>query len=68
MRITTTDGKVYDRPDMCGYCEMTTGGQHQWNCPAFPPEQKAYLVEIKTNVRIFKYDDEGNFIKELENG
>ena len=35
MRITTTDGQEYITPDMCGYCEMDTGGEHQANCPCY---------------------------------
>jgi len=35
MRITTTDGQKYILPDMCIYCQMTTGGEHQLNCPLY---------------------------------
>lgn len=66
MRITTTDGNDCEFPDMCGYCAITTGGRHQSNCPAFPPIHKQYEVGVDiSKVRVFKYDDEGNFIKEL---
>ena len=37
MYYSFSDGTTFDIPDMCGYCELTTGGQHQWNCLAFPP-------------------------------
>ena len=26
--------------DMCGYCNMTTGGQHEPHCPCFEPLQR----------------------------
>jgi len=66
MRITTTDRRVNDYPNMCGYCEITTGGQHQGNCPLFQLQiPRVHLLETNRRIRIFKYDDEGNFIKEL---
>jgi len=34
MKYITTDGKEYDFPEMCPYCEMNTGG-HQFNCPLY---------------------------------
>ena len=49
MKITTADGQVYERPDMCGYCTITTGGFHQWNCPAFPQILKLYEVGVDTS-------------------
>ena len=51
--------------DMCGYCQMTTGGQHQPNCPLFQPQGKWQPELSKPRVRIFKYDDNGSFIKEI---
>ena len=33
MRITTTDGQDYEMPDMCSCCLITTGGEHEANCP-----------------------------------
>jgi len=67
MRITATDGIDYEHPDMCPYCNITTGGQHQWNCPAFPPFRKLYEVGVDiSKIRILKCDDEGNFIKEIK--
>jgi len=66
MRISTTDGKVTERPDRCGFCEITTGGLHQINCPAFPPEVKRYEQDgQKVKIKILKYDDDGKFVKEL---
>ena len=35
MRFVTTDGKDYVMPDQCGYCNITTGGEHQSHCPLF---------------------------------
>jgi len=32
MRITTTDGQNYVIPDMCADCQITTAGEHEWNC------------------------------------
>ena len=33
MRFSTTDGRVWDTPDMCGYCQLDTAGNHQSHCP-----------------------------------
>ncbi len=33
MEQTITSGEVISAPDMCGYCCMSTGGQHEANCP-----------------------------------
>lgn len=40
MRITVTDGKVIEYPDMCACCELTTGGGHQPHCPLFQQSQQ----------------------------
>ena len=37
MRFNTTDGKVWDTPDMCGYCQLDTAGNHQSYCPLSQP-------------------------------
>ena len=37
-------GRIYDYPDMCGYCEMTTGRQHQCKCPLFQPIGKFGII------------------------
>ena len=77
MHYSFTNGRVLDIPDMCGYCEITTGGYHQLNCPAFPPIHKLYEgvkniekhifgQHIREAIRIIKYDDKGNFIKEIQ--
>ena len=33
MYFSTTDGKETCKPDMCAHCNLSTGGQHQQNCP-----------------------------------
>lgn len=33
MRFSTTDGRVWDVPDMCSYCQLDTAGNHQPHCP-----------------------------------
>ena len=33
MHFSTTDGGKWDISDMCAYCSMTTGGQHEAQCP-----------------------------------
>ena len=35
MHFSTSDGKECDVPDMCGFCDMDTGGNHQPNCPLY---------------------------------
>jgi len=37
MRITTTDGKVIEQPDMCSCCRMSTAGEHEMSCPLYSP-------------------------------
>ena len=51
MRFTTTDGKVYDVPDTCPCCSLSTGGGHQAGCPMADRnfEQGVYLPERKLN-------------------
>ena len=33
MSFSTTDGKDYYIPDTCPYCNLSTGGQHESDCP-----------------------------------
>ena len=33
MRLTSTDGTESDVPDMCDCCHLSTGGEHELNCP-----------------------------------
>lgn len=33
---TTPYGVDIKHADMCGYCHMTTGGEHEWGCPLHP--------------------------------
>lgn len=44
MRFSYTDGTTIDIPDMCAYCNMDTGGNHEPHCPFFDDE----LWKIKT--------------------
>ena len=37
MRFSTTDGRVWDTPDMCAYCQLDTAGNHQPHCPLSQP-------------------------------
>ena len=37
MRFSTTDGRVWDAPDMCGCCQLDTAGNHQPHCPLSQP-------------------------------
>ena len=47
MHYSFSDGTVLDVPDMCGYCQMTTGGAHQPNCPLYqPPVQRETYPEF----------------------
>ncbi|MCK5601031.1 hypothetical protein KAR91_04125 [Candidatus Pacearchaeota archaeon] len=35
MRLTTTDGKDEIIPDICGYCQTDTAGNHEPKCPCY---------------------------------
>lgn len=46
MRFTTTDGRVYDVPDMCAHCQMDTGGNHEPHCPLYIPSNVEFILQI----------------------
>jgi len=60
MIIRTTDGKEYYVPENCFYCQLNTAGQHSIDCPMSPKPK------FTNDIRIFKYDDNGSFIKEIK--
>lgn len=71
--ITDTAGNKSFITEGCVHCHITTGGQHEDKCPMkdieIPKESSiadkpAGISNIR-RVRILKYDDYGNFIKEL---
>ncbi len=35
MFILTTGGHDFEIADVCGYCSLTTGGEHQASCPLY---------------------------------
>ena len=37
MRFSYANGDVIDVPEMCGHCQLTTGGQHETGCPFHVP-------------------------------
>ena len=65
--ITATAGNERFFTEGCNYCQMSTGGQHEPNCPLKDIKVADRLARIPhiRQVRIRKYDDNGNFIKEL---
>ncbi len=65
--IKDTVGNEHFFTEGCSYCRMSTGGQHEPNCPCKDLEisdRPAKIPNIR-QVRILKYDDGGNFVKEL---
>jgi len=65
--ITDTIGNEHFFVEGCSYCRMSTGGLHEPNCPMKDikvADRLARILNIR-QVRILKYDDGGNFIKEL---
>lgn len=34
MHFSFSDGREVFKPDMCGYCQLNTGGQHEVKCPS----------------------------------
>lgn len=59
--IITTNEEVFTSPDMCAFCRLNTAGEHEINCPC----RIAVELREKKGIRILKYDDYGNFIKEI---
>ncbi len=59
--ITDTAGNRKFFSAGCTYCQLSTGGLHSVNCPLYQSNE----VQSPKVVRVFKYDDYGNFIKEL---
>ena len=51
--------------DRCAYCQLDTGRQHQESCPFFQLRKYQRNLRLQGRVRIFKYDDKGNFMGEL---
>lgn len=48
-------GQYHPFYDMCGYCSMTTGGQHEFWCPCYQPPVKTkeqLLAEIREQSHI----------------
>ena len=35
MYFSFSDGREIFKADMCGYCQLNTGGEHEENCPLF---------------------------------
>ena len=50
MRTITTDGIVYEQPDMCAYCRITTGGEHEKGCPCDSSNTHLLSEEEETNM------------------
>ena len=58
--------KLVDFVGGCVCCVVTTGGEHQGNCPLYQKRTVPDLTPfVWTRIRIQKWDDAGNFIKEL---
>ena len=56
MYFTTTNGQQIFIPDMCQFCDMKTGGGHQYNCPLYPHE--------RYEIRIVFFTELGNEVEE----
>lgn len=73
--ITDTGGNKSFFTEGCNYFRMSTGGQHESNCPCKDlkvadrtPTNKDNRLSPISNiamVRILKYDNQGNFVKEF---
>lgn len=65
--ITDTVGNERFFVEGCNYCQMSSGGQHEPKCPCKDVkivDRISQTLNIN-KVKILKYDDEGNFIKEI---
>jgi len=52
MKISLTSGAVYDIPDMCACCAMSTGGEHESRCPLYRPIIiEKYMPKINVTVK-----------------
>lgn len=49
MRSTLTDGSIIDIPDYCFYCNLSTGGEHQADCPLYQVPDGMDIQEICIN-------------------
>jgi len=46
-------GEYHPFYDMCGYCQMSTAGQHQPNCPLFQQQiGEGYRLMQKANLEL----------------
>lgn len=41
-----TAGQYHPFFDMCGYCQMSTGGQHEVHCPIFQKQMREGYQEM----------------------
>jgi len=46
---TFSDGREVFIPLQCEYCELTTGGEHAFNCPNNPETYKIKIKSYKVN-------------------
>ena len=58
MYFTTTNGQQIFIPEMCQFCDMGTGGGHQYNCPLYPHE--------RYEIRIVFINELGHEVEEKE--
>ncbi len=47
-----TAGQYYPFYDMCGYCQLSTGGMHEANCPLSHPLPLKEEPKVKINIKI----------------
>ena len=46
MHFSTADGREWDVADMCAYCNMSTGGQHESHCPILKQQMREGYQEM----------------------
>ena len=64
-----TAGQYHPLIDTCAYCEMDTGGNHQWFCPCNPHSIQFQLYEQGIiDLREGKYKPLKDIKKEASNG
>lgn len=52
LTYTTTDGRVIDVPDICGHCQLDTGGNHEPHCPFYTPWNTRVISDMEINIVI----------------
>jgi len=51
MYFSLSNGREFFKADMCGYCQLSTGGEHEKDCPLFNPIIAKGEMFSRVNIR-----------------